>query len=352
MSLNDELLTACGENKLEDVNKLLAQGANIECSDSRGYKPIHIAAIRGHLNIVKELAHRGANLRADDGRDWAPMPLAAWAGQLAVVQYFVDEQHVDIDFQDNEGWTALHKATRNGHVAIVKFLLSRGADYQKQTTMRGSETIEKIISIYNRHEIARLLEQVKQRDNSLRQIVDAGDVTSFRLLSRVVQTSTDKGTLLHEAAAKGEVAMVVELLPFFKNCNPKNKQNETPLHLSVLHGMKAVVECLISQEGVEINAQDINGNTPLHVAVLRRQTPIVEMLRGRAADLTIKNDKQQTPLDIAKRMELPDLVARLRQTAVEPPPAYVPSSAASGGVFAAASAASLQASAPPADYRK
>ena len=47
--------------------------------------------------------------------------------------------------------------------------------------------------------------------------------------------------------------------------------NETILHGAAGSGSIAVVETILAQEGVEVNATDVGGRTPLHAA---RRTPM------------------------------------------------------------------------------
>lgn len=76
--------------------------------------PINIAATRGILEEVKELTLAGA----------------------------------DVNASGEHGYTPLHNATEQGHVEIVRYLLSEGADYLKKND-------EGITS----SELARLLEK-------------------------------------------------------------------------------------------------------------------------------------------------------------------------------------------------
>merc|ERR1719506_3652221 len=54
-------------------------------------------------------------------------------GDLEAVKLLVDSCDPDLDAaQKDDGWTALEIAAAYGHVEIVKFLLERGADVNKQ----------------------------------------------------------------------------------------------------------------------------------------------------------------------------------------------------------------------------
>ena len=56
---------ACEEGNAPLVAGLLDVGADINASDYRGYTPLHVAAEKGHLAIVKILIKKKANLKAE-----------------------------------------------------------------------------------------------------------------------------------------------------------------------------------------------------------------------------------------------------------------------------------------------
>ncbi|WP_265014714.1 MULTISPECIES: ankyrin repeat domain-containing protein [unclassified Wolbachia] len=47
---------------------------------------------------------------------------AAASNSLNVVQYLIEEKEATIDSKDRNNWTALHHASKGGHIEIVKFL--------------------------------------------------------------------------------------------------------------------------------------------------------------------------------------------------------------------------------------
>jgi protein phosphatase 1 regulatory subunit 16A len=61
---------------------LAAQGESLECEDSVGARPLHIAAANGYLSVVE----------------------------------FLLDQHVTTDSSDNDGWQPIHAAACWGHV--------------------------------------------------------------------------------------------------------------------------------------------------------------------------------------------------------------------------------------------
>ncbi len=65
--------------------------------------------------------------------------------------------------------------------------------------------------------------------------------------------------------------------------------------------------------GADINAQDVSGYTSLMRRVYEKGGSVLEFLLARGADPKIKNKQGETALDIARRYNLPNIVALLEK---------------------------------------
>ena len=93
---------------------------------------------------------------------------------------------------------------------------------------------------------------------------------------------------IHEAALKGDLAKIKELLKNQPdNLNAKTEAGFTPLHQAVQGGHQNVVEFLVAQ-GADINSQDSQGATPLIYALASRNIKMAEYLLAHGADATIR----------------------------------------------------------------
>lgn len=61
------LSKAAKKGDLAKVEKLIAEGADIDASDFRGNTPIYHAASKGHAQVVEALAQAGADVDAENG---------------------------------------------------------------------------------------------------------------------------------------------------------------------------------------------------------------------------------------------------------------------------------------------
>ncbi|KAK4004978.1 hypothetical protein OUZ56_006704 [Daphnia magna] len=85
------------------------------------------AALNGDLDRLSKLLQ---NIKADtlDTSGYSSLHYASRAGHLKVVKYLVTHgADVNLPTRSNQS-SPLHRASQQGHLAVVKFLLDRGAD--------------------------------------------------------------------------------------------------------------------------------------------------------------------------------------------------------------------------------
>ena len=122
---------ACGGGNLEIVKYLMKKILRYKSirdifSDSTSHKttPTHVAALKGHINIVKYLIEEcrcDPNLPGGvQGR--APLFQAAQEGHLSIVKFLIIKCGCDPASRDIDQTTPLHLAAKNGHLSTVKYL--------------------------------------------------------------------------------------------------------------------------------------------------------------------------------------------------------------------------------------
>ena len=93
---------------------------------------LHSAAEDGLLDVVVYLLHRGADVEETDSLGWRALLFAAHNCHTDVAQVLLDHG-AEVDSTDVNGNTALHQASgawswMEGGTDVVKLLLERGAD--------------------------------------------------------------------------------------------------------------------------------------------------------------------------------------------------------------------------------
>lgn len=137
------LHTACSAGSLNTARLLLDRGANLESLDRGQFTPLMAACSSGRVELVSFLLDRGADptvryagatfrretllIAAADPR------LSHWsssASRVSLVRRLLQDARVEVDAQDDIGYTALWVACFKGNHPIARVLLVEGfADY-------------------------------------------------------------------------------------------------------------------------------------------------------------------------------------------------------------------------------
>ena len=104
---------------------------------------------------------------------------------------------------------------------------------------------------------------------------------------------------LHQAARRGDLERVRELLDAGADANQYDELGATPLHDAAWAGHAGVARLLI-RHGADVNARHKEaGSTPLHYAVLMNRREVVDVLLEAGADLRAPFRGGATPLHLA-----------------------------------------------------
>jgi ankyrin repeat protein len=279
------------------VEFLLEHGANIEAKLYEGTTPLLRAIIEGHLETATLLLKKGADANvtlnglttlqlAMIGSGFANknsnpeivkllLQYKLESHQIHLAACFGDIQKIEeclkdgtkIDEKDTANFTALHYAVSGGHVDVVKFLLSNGANVNVKS-INGWTPLRFTLTA----KMAELL------------IANGADVN----------ISDNKGqTVLHGAVnqdhKRGNKELVELLVEHGADINAKTTEKSvdwegwTPFHVTCRNGNLEIVELLI-EHGADINAKTDKGDTPLSLAQADNRRAVVQLLRELGAE--------------------------------------------------------------------
>ncbi len=234
---------------------------------------------------------------------------AAGLGELELAKALL-ERGAEINYQDTEGWTALHWAARAERVGIVKYLISKGADVNLQGRYDMYTPLHLVCKTNYR--------MMKNRLAMAEALLDAGadvrlmDESGTTALHMAVsyghkklaimliehgakinfETEYHKLTPLHEAASAGNTELVKILIAMSADVNADGRNGWTPLH-----GAKdAATAKLLVEAGADVNAVSKKGLTPLSEAVARGEKELAEYLIKNGADINHKLTKTERSL--------------------------------------------------------
>lgn len=142
------LAEAAKRGRLAAVRALLRHGAEVDVYDTQsGFTPLHLAAEGNHAAVVRRLLAAGANVDARNQWDQTPLwqtAWQAWHGNTEVAHILV-ARGARIDVADDKGHTPLHMAARSGHTPMAAFLLDSGADIEHRSNKGRTPLYQAVI---------------------------------------------------------------------------------------------------------------------------------------------------------------------------------------------------------------
>ncbi|XP_067337944.1 ankyrin repeat domain-containing protein 6b isoform X6 [Channa argus] len=126
LGLSERLLVASHKGQADNVVQLINKGAKVAVT-KYGRSPLHLAAYKGHIEVVGILLKAGCDLDIQDDGKQTALHRAAMVGNTDVIRALIQEGCA-LDRQDKDGNTALHEVSWHGFSQCVKLLVKNGAN--------------------------------------------------------------------------------------------------------------------------------------------------------------------------------------------------------------------------------
>ncbi|XP_069561944.1 ankyrin repeat domain-containing protein 6b isoform X1 [Brachyistius frenatus] len=252
LALSERLLVASHKGQADNVVQLINKGAKVAVT-KYGRSPLHLAAYKGHVEVVRLLLRAGCDLDIQDDGEQTALHRAAVVGNSDVISALVQEGCA-LDRQDKDGNTALHEVSWHGFSQSVKLLVKTGGNVHAKNK--------------------------------------AGN------------------TALHLACQNGHTQSSRVLLLGGSRPDSKNHAGDTCLHVAARYNHVAVIRILLGAF-CSVSEKNLIGDTPLHVAAALNHKKTVRLLLEAGADGCISNTAGQTALDQAREHNSPDVALLL-----------------------------------------
>ena len=119
--LSKQLLHAAYSDNVQQLQKLIEAGADINTTTRNGLTPFMIAASNGNLDIVKYLIQQDVDTKAKSPNGSNAFLIAAKNGHLEIVEHFI-KQGTDVNTTSSADETTLMIAAKNGHLKNCQLL--------------------------------------------------------------------------------------------------------------------------------------------------------------------------------------------------------------------------------------
>ncbi|XP_065826102.1 death-associated protein kinase 1-like isoform X2 [Oscarella lobularis] len=269
---------ACFHGQTELAKDLIDHyRARVNVKDKNGWTPLMVACQEGHLFMTQMLVSKNCSVKIQSKKGGAALHVASFHGQTAVTEYLIDHCGVNVNEQNNDGWTSLMMACQEGHLDTVQLLVSKQCD----------------INIRNKDGWTALhAASCKGQTAVTEYLIDHCGVNAD-------EQNNDGWTSLMMACQEGHLDTVQLLVSKQCDINIRKKNSGTALHVASFYGKSAVTEYLIDHCGVNVNDQDNDGWTSLMLACPKGHFYTVRLLVSKQCDINIRTKDGWTALHVA-----------------------------------------------------
>lgn len=302
---NTALMFACDSNDADAVNALLDSGADINIENQNGFAAMIFAMDNNSLKdteiisrltpeqseSIDEPAHEQPESTDEEPKPTnEPMPEEpkltdeefielCGTGSAEEITNAINEG-ANINAENSKGQTPLMLTAQNNTPEIISLLLDLGA------------AINHVDSLGNTALTLAFMNENNSEEN-MNMLLDYGADPD-------IQNNEGYNALMTAAKTSG-IDAVKKLLEITSDVNTRNNNGDTALSIASVENNAEVVNAIL-EAGADINSQNENGTTALMSALYNSSDVenIIKLLIAHKPDLTLRNAKGQTALNIAK----------------------------------------------------
>ncbi len=292
ISIEDAMM-ACQNGDLEIVQSFVRRGGAIDQIGPKGFTALMTACSYNQYEIVDYLIDEGADLNLSNN-GWTALIEAADEGSFESMEILL-KAGADVNYYWNDGNpTAISMAASEGNLNCLELLMNFGADINGKAS-----------SIPPLHKAS---EEGKIK------------IVNFLLTNNVLVNKRDYGghTALMYAASEGKKEIVLKLLAAGADKSIKDNfgytakeyaedeeqfdlvdlldiHEKSQIHKLTELGLMEKVEQIVAQ-GVDVNYRDSYGRTALHIASAKNRNIDMQILIDLGANINVQDNQGRTPL--------------------------------------------------------
>ncbi|KAL5730264.1 hypothetical protein ACHQM5_003108 [Ranunculus cassubicifolius] len=269
---------------------------------------LHVAASFGHLEIVK-LVHRhcpSLDMKKNFKHETA-LHCASRDGHLLVVNFLIKNFRGDIEtgkvdvgdgllrMKNVDGNTALHEATRNGHSHVAQLLIKEDQELAKFVNNVGESPF--------------YLAAESGLSKLVRDLLDME-------IDHMIQEKQEGKTALHAAIVQEHIdtiKILIEKKPDLMES--RDTYGRCPLHYAAYSGCRQAISLLLPHNVSIARRKDQDGMSPLHLASINGHLNVFQELLKQCPDSReLLNSRSQNALHVASENRKENIVTFMLET--------------------------------------
>ncbi|CAN0402632.1 unnamed protein product, partial [Discosporangium mesarthrocarpum] len=276
--------------------------------------PLHLAARRGDVNILRALLRAGADPARLDARGATPSHVAANFGHGPALEVLSQAKALRSTAQTSAGETPTFLSAQQGHVGACQALKELGAISPSTPNIQGVSPLL-VAAMAGHKEVVELLAEaggdVNLPDSEGTTPGMAAALQGNRAVLRALicwgATFTEQDhsgqTATHFAAMKGHTRSLDVILSSSEataaTAGQADNLRRTPLWIAAAHGRPKAVSYLLRHIPGACNDRDSSGATALWTAAERGHVSCVKLLLQAGADPDAPDEDQVAPVLVA-----------------------------------------------------
>ena len=250
---------------------------DLHITDNEGWTAVHCSSQSGNYELVAYFVEMGADihLKTDHGRNC--LHIAALKGHLNLCKMLIDKHKVDLHITDNEGATAVHCSAESGNYELVAYFAGMGADIRLKTNY-GTNCLH-IAALKGDLNICKMLINKHKVDLDM--------------------TANHGFTAVHCSAQNGNYELVAYFVGMGADIHLKTDAGRNCLHIAALQGHLNLCKMLIDKYKVDLHMTDNEGCTAVHCSAQSGNYELVAYFVEMGADIHLKTDDGRNCLHIA-----------------------------------------------------
>ncbi|XP_041358307.1 transient receptor potential cation channel subfamily A member 1-like isoform X2 [Gigantopelta aegis] len=312
-------LKVAGTGDLKEFARLYNEDpSRLYIQNSDGQVPVHLAAIKGRLNILEFIALHGGDFNIKNKQGNTALHLAVEEGQINVINFLIDHGALT-DILNNEKHAPIHLAVSLGNVDALKALLQHDQVDVNQAGESGFTPLH-YCAVTDHDKCAEILLQYGAKpcikcdfgfyaihaaaksasSKTLEVLINYSETSGYTPAEILLWKDMENNIPLHSAVNGGNIKAVEMCLKAGAPVNAQQDDQATPVHFACLQGNLDMLHLMYNSQPDKfekaVHIADSCGMTPLHRAALFNHVAVVTYLLEKGADVNAKDCQDRTPL--------------------------------------------------------